>query len=117
MLAEGVALNYFANVSTRRINHTTDYGVTYITSPASVNRIARRESGQVLGWWIRTPPVIGRFNQPGTVGARGAIGNSSGVQSFDYIRLGVRPAFRLPNNTPIHQGELNGETVFFVTLN
>ena len=86
----------------------------FSTGSAQPHRVGTTSSGQVWSWWLRTPQTINRTTQ-GSVVNWGGVHESPHFWSISGPTLwGVRPAFRLPNDTPIRRGELNGEMVFFV---
>ena len=77
-------------------------------------RIANTASGHIESWWVRTPHTGSMPDQPGIISWSGYQTIGSTLTIFGYTELGVRPAFSLPNDTPIIRGELEGETVFFI---
>jgi len=78
------------------------------------SRIALTSDGEAMGWWLRTPDTSGIPNEPGAISFHG-VHSTLSIQTLpNGTTLGVRPAFCLPGDTPIRQGELGGETVFFI---
>ena len=94
-MQEGVRLDFFSTRN-RQIAHRGD--------------IAR-------SWWLRTPHTAGRSGEAGIICNLGTHGRASVYTIVGVTRLGVRPAFCLPNDTPVSLGEFNGEYVFFIDYN
>jgi len=77
------------------------------------SRIAKHQSNKIGSWWLRTPNtwydnVACGVSEDGVVG----IGGIGGVGE-DYIN-GIRPAFCLPQTTPVYEDELNGEKAYII---
>ena len=86
--------------------------LSYFSS--SERRIGFRPCGTISAWWIRTPSTNSRTAEPSIIGIRGGNSGIHVYTSLGVTRLGVRPAFCLPNDTPVRLGEFNGEYVFFI---
>ena len=76
--------------------------------------LARRLGGEPVSWWIRTPSTGGTPGEAGVVTHLGVHTTASVYTILGATLLGVRPAFCLPTDTPVRQGELDGELVFFI---
>ena len=106
-MPEGQRLAYFGPTGWGRF-------VTSSTTAAEPRRIASTESGQVWPWWLRTPQTINRTTQGSVVSTGGGHGSAAFFLISGPGEMGVRPAFRLPSDTPIRRGELGREMVFFI---
>ena len=96
-MREGVRLEYFST-NERRIAHWLGDGL---------NR-------EAFTWWVRTPSTLGESDRPGVVNMGGVHTTMPVYTILGINKLGVRPAFCLPNDTPVRLGEFNGEYVFFI---
>ena len=77
------------------------------------SRIARRSSGEIDSWWLRTPNtwydnVVCGVSIDGVVGI-------GGMGAEDEYLNGIRPAFCLPKDTLVHKEEINGNKIYLVT--
>lgn len=64
------------------------------------NRIAYRHDGKADSWWLRTPTTSDRFYVD-AVSPEGITGSGGVVSIAGIVASGVRPAFRLPNQSPV----------------
>ncbi len=78
-------------------------------------RIAKTASGEARLWWLRTADTWCYNIVYGVTADGGVSGTNVGgteVAAFGYYYNGVRPAFCLPQDTAICEGDLDGEQVF-----
>jgi hypothetical protein len=106
-MSEGDVLAYFS----------TDERIP--SSPRVNNGVAYRSDGEPGIWWLRTPLTNSNPDEAGVInhtGVQSTVHFNSAPGSDASTHLGVRPAFCLPSNTLLRQGELGGEMVFFMIM-
>ena len=69
--------------------------------------------GEYKSWWLRTPNTA-YFNTVYGISTDGYVGVCSVGGTEGTYDNGVRPAFCLPKDTVIHQGNVNGEVVYML---
>ena len=95
-----------------RTNLTEGRPLTYFSNNES--RIAYHTDNQPGSWWLRTPNTADVDVVCG-VSVNGAVG-VGGLDGLDGAYLnGVRPAFCLPNSTPIFQTIIDGQKAYVLT--
>jgi len=80
----------------------------------SERRIAYNIDGVAISWWIRTPSITSSPYMAGIVNLWGGHSSAPVYNIIGYVHLGVRPAFCLPNSTPVRRSVVNGEYVFLL---
>lgn len=83
--------------------------LTYFKKPENI--IATLDNNEPKPWLLRTP-ALRDSNTVFGVSDTGVIGMGGVNDITGDARSGVRPAFYIPNNTPIIETEFDGETVF-----
>jgi hypothetical protein len=111
---EGFHIPYFKQVNRSLIFTRSD-------EEAMALRVATNSSGEPMSWWLRTPFTTDAHLVYGvSLNGGSAVLNIGGteVTAFgqDMYKFSVRPAFCLPRDTPIYQGDIDGGKGYFLTL-